>query len=107
MGFWDGQLMETDALAQEVRYAKNFSINQLGDQGQLAENSPLSEAMVALDVAVTDLGGLSNIISNDDSAALLTKDEAREAVQGRQHPGCNTWVRFPAHRGGQMPSVDT
>lgn len=97
--------MEIDALAQEVRYAKNFSINQLGEQNQLADNLPLSEAMVALDGAVTDLGGLAHIIGNDDSAALLTKDEAREAVQGRQHQSVSPAPVLRTYGAGNGPYV--
>ena len=74
-----------DALAREVRSAKTFSINHLSDHGHLADNSPLSQAITALDGAVTDLGGLANIVSNEDSTAILTKNQAREALEGRQH----------------------
>lgn len=77
--------MKADALAQEISNARTFSINHLSDQGHLADDSPLSQAITALEGAVTDLGGLANIIGNEDSAAILTKDEAREAVKGRQY----------------------
>lgn len=45
------------------------------------EDSPLSQAITALDSAATDLGGMANVISDEDPSALLTRDEAKQAVK--------------------------
>ena len=66
-----------------MRNAKDFSLSQLGRRGHLAEDSPLSHAIDALDGVLAELGDLTEVISNEDPAAILTKDEAKEAVRGR------------------------
>jgi hypothetical protein len=67
-------------LGQELKEAKDYSVDHLRVNGELSGDSPVSQAMEALDEAMSDLGLLYEIISDEDPKAILTKEEAKTAV---------------------------
>jgi hypothetical protein len=68
-------------LGKELREAKDYSVDHLRVKGELSGDSPVSQAMEALDGAMSDLGLFYEIISDEDPKAVLTKEEAKTAVQ--------------------------
>jgi hypothetical protein len=70
-------------LGKELRALRNFSIGHFNDRGELEANSPVVQALTELDGALTDLGSMNNTVGEDDSKPLMSKEEARQAVQGK------------------------
>ena len=66
---------------KELRALRNFSIGHFNNRG-LDSDSPVAQALTELDGALTDLGTVHEDPSEENSKALLTRDEARKAVQG-------------------------
>lgn len=62
--------------------AKSFSIDRLNDQSHLNDSSDMSQAMIALDGALSEFGILSGVATNEGSAHHVSRDEGQKAIQG-------------------------
>lgn len=72
-------------LGKELQALRNFSIGHLNDRGHLDGNSPVLQALSDLDGALTDMGTVHDAVGNERFKPLLTKEEAKQAIQGTSH----------------------
>ena len=78
-------IMASGWLGKELRALRNFSIGHLNDHGHLEAGSPVMQALSELDGALTDMGTVHDTVDDERSKALLTREEAKHAVQGTSH----------------------
>ena len=62
--------------------AKTFSIGRLNDQAYVNDSSDMSQAMIALDGALSEFGILSEAPTNNSTTHQVSKDAGQRAIQG-------------------------
>ena len=69
-------------LDRDLRDVKEFSIKQLHGADLLKKDSPVSQAVSAIEVALHDGGDMRELIGNETASAVMTREEAKKNVKG-------------------------
>jgi hypothetical protein len=68
-------------LGKELHALRNFSIGHLSDRGELGTDSPVAQALGELDEALADMVSQKGVAGDGSSTYLLSKAEAKVAVE--------------------------